>query len=256
LEIVAIKLANGRESIDDYIQKTLLSHTADKEAIQGHVESSLNDLSRLGFIHVDESTYAATKLGKAVVASALEPEDGAFVHRELQRALQAFVMDGEMHILYTFTPVHDFSVTVNWQVFRNEMGGLDDSGLRVMTFLGLKPTIVNKMSANSTCRERSKMMANDQQGPRWQDERVYAGGKGDVADLYSILPGSTVARLVQRDPDTRSRSQIRRAARNRTELGADMSRICGRNDQVLRAYGLGVCSHRVSGHRDSSRGSR
>lgn len=48
-------------------------------------------------------------------------------------------------ILYMFTPVQDFSVTINWQVFRSEMEGLDDSGLRVMTFLGLKPTQVNKM---------------------------------------------------------------------------------------------------------------
>lgn len=54
-------------------------------------------------------------------------------------------MDGEMHILYTFTPVHDFSVTVNWQVFRNEMEAMDDSGLRVLSFLGLKPTVVNRM---------------------------------------------------------------------------------------------------------------
>lgn len=48
-------------------------------------------------------------------------------------------------ILYTFTPVHEMSVTVNWQVFRSEMDRLDESGLRVMTFLGLKPTQVNKM---------------------------------------------------------------------------------------------------------------
>lgn len=100
----------------------------------------------MGFIEFDDyGNHQATQLGKAVVASSLEPEDGAFVHRELQRALRAFVMDGEMHILYTFTPVQDFSITINWKVFRDELERLDESGLRVLSFLGLKPTIINRM---------------------------------------------------------------------------------------------------------------
>lgn len=104
--------------------------------MQALVESSLDDLTSMGFVHRDdEGTYQATQLGKAVVASSLEPEDGAFVHRELQRALRAFVMDGEMHILYTFTPVQDFAISVNWRVFRNEVEDLDDSAHRVMSFL-------------------------------------------------------------------------------------------------------------------------
>ncbi|KAI0137014.1 P-loop containing nucleoside triphosphate hydrolase protein [Xylariales sp. AK1849] len=154
LEVIAVRLATSREAIDDYVQKTLLNLTAAAEVIQEHVEHSLTDLTNMGFIQVDPSmSYNATPLGKAVVTSALEPEDGAFVHRELRRALRAFVMDGEMHILYTFTPVQDFSVTVNWQVFRNEMEALDDSGLRVMSFLGLKPNIVNKMAQGSSMKE-------------------------------------------------------------------------------------------------------
>ncbi|KAI0383812.1 hypothetical protein F5Y04DRAFT_278438 [Hypomontagnella monticulosa] len=147
LEVIAIRLANSRDSINDYIRKTLLSLSSAADVIQAHIESSLRDLTEMGFIQCDESElYAATQLGKAVVTSSLEPEDGAFIHREMQRALRAFVMDGEMHILYMFTPVQDFAVTVNWQVFRSEMDSLDDSGLRVMTFLGLKPTQVNKMA--------------------------------------------------------------------------------------------------------------
>lgn len=58
-------------------------------------------------------------------------------------------MDGEMHILYTFTPVQDLFVSINWQIFRSEMEALDESGLRVMTFLGLKPAVVNRMYGKS-----------------------------------------------------------------------------------------------------------
>ncbi|KAI5926823.1 P-loop containing nucleoside triphosphate hydrolase protein [Camillea tinctor] len=154
LEIIAIRLANSRESVHDYIQKTLLNQSSEPDIIEGHVDSSLENLTSMGFIQCDEyNLYTATQLGKAVVSSSLEPEDGAFIYREMQRALRAFVMDGEMHVLYTFTPVHDFSISINWQVFRTEMEGLDDSGLRVMTFLGLKPTVVNRMAQGGKLKE-------------------------------------------------------------------------------------------------------
>ncbi|KAI1637387.1 P-loop containing nucleoside triphosphate hydrolase protein [Biscogniauxia mediterranea] len=154
LEIIAIRLANSRESVHDYIQKTLLNQSSKPDIIEEHVASSLESLTEMGFIQRDEhDLYSATQLGKAVVSSSLEPEDGAFIYREMQRALRAFVMDGEMHVLYTFTPVHDFSISINWQVFRSEMEGLDDSGLRVMTFLGLKPTVINRMAQGGKLKE-------------------------------------------------------------------------------------------------------
>ncbi|KAI1469933.1 P-loop containing nucleoside triphosphate hydrolase protein [Daldinia caldariorum] len=154
LEIIAIRLANSRDTVEDYIQKTLLSLSSTPDEIRGHVDSSLRDLIEKGFLHCgDFETYTATQLGKAIVTSSLEPEDGVFIHREMQRALRAFAMDGEMHVLYMFTPVHDTSTTIDWRVFRSEMEGLDDSGLRVMSFLGLKPTQVIKMAQGGTLKE-------------------------------------------------------------------------------------------------------
>lgn len=154
LEVVSIRLANSRDSINDYMRKTLLNLSSPPDLIHDHVESSLQDLLKMGFIQCDNfESYVATQLGKAVVASSLEPEDGAFVHREMQRALRAFVMDGEMHILYTFTPVQDLSVSINWQIFKSEMEALDENGLRVMTFLGLKPAVVNKMAQGGKLKE-------------------------------------------------------------------------------------------------------
>ncbi|KAI0508367.1 P-loop containing nucleoside triphosphate hydrolase protein [Xylaria bambusicola] len=156
LEVLSIRLVNSRESINDYIRKSLLNCSSESSVIQKHVESSLQDLLEMGFIESDDfDFYSATQLGKAVVASSLEPEDGAFIHRELQRSLQAFVMDGEMHILYTFTPVQELSAPLNWQIFRSEMEALDDSGLRVMRFLGLKPTVVNRMAQGGNLKESS-----------------------------------------------------------------------------------------------------
>jgi len=147
LEIVAIRLATSRVSLDDYVGRTMLSLTADPSLIQENIETSLVDLKTMGFITTDDDgNFQATKLGAAIVASALDPEHGVFIHDELERALQAFVLDGEMHVLYIFTPVHDLGgVAINWRVFWNEMQELDESGLRVMSFLGIKPVVVTKM---------------------------------------------------------------------------------------------------------------
>lgn len=154
LEVISIRLAVSRESIDDYFKQSLLSYTHDAKFVKECIVSSLEEIEAMGFVIRDQfSMYAATQLGKAIVASAIDPDDGVFVHKELSRALKAFVMDGEMHVLYTFTPVQEFGVAVNWQVFRNEMEGLDESGLRVLSFLGIKPTTVMRLAQGATLRE-------------------------------------------------------------------------------------------------------
>lgn len=146
LEAIAVRLATSRDSLDDYVRKTLLYHSTEPQKIHDIIETCLSDLLSREFIAIDSfSNFEATQLGRAIVTSSLDPEDGVFIHKELKKALRAFVMDGEMHILYTFTPVQDMSVTTNWKVFANEMEGLDDSGLRVLGFLGLKPTEVNRL---------------------------------------------------------------------------------------------------------------
>ena len=125
----------------------MLSHSSQTDEIQQNVEDSLEDLRSMGLISVDGlSSFQVTQLGGAIVASSFDPEDGIFIHNELKRALQAFVMDGEMHVLYNFTPVHDLDgILIDWRAFCTEIEGLDDSGLRTMSLLGLKPSIVNKM---------------------------------------------------------------------------------------------------------------
>ncbi|KAK1754947.1 DNA polymerase theta [Echria macrotheca] len=157
LEVIAIRLATSRESLDDYVGKTMLALTATAESIRDNVEASLTDLQTLGFITIDDdSNFQATRLGKAIVASALDPEDGMFIHNELKKALQAFVLDGDMHVLYTFTPVHDLGgVGINWRVFWNEMQQLDESAMRVMTLAGIRPVMINKMLHGGSLKENT-----------------------------------------------------------------------------------------------------
>ncbi|KAG6032425.1 hypothetical protein E4U19_007495 [Claviceps sp. Clav32 group G5] len=154
LEIISIRLATTLDSILDYFSKSLLHGSQPWSFIQTGVQTGLEELQSMALITGDSlSGFSPTRLGKAIVASAIDPDDGVFIHDEMKRALRAFVMDGEMHILYVFTPVQDFGTTVNWQVFRNEMEGLDESGLRVLQHLGIKPTSVLRLAQGAALKE-------------------------------------------------------------------------------------------------------
>ncbi|RYP56539.1 hypothetical protein DL771_011858 [Monosporascus sp. 5C6A] len=216
LEIIAIRLANSRDSISEYLQKSLLSLSVTPDVISGHIDSSLEGLTSMGFVEADSPfSYAATQLGKAIVASSLEPEHGSFIHHEMQRALRAFVLDGEMHVLYCFTPVHDLSVAVNWQVFRNEMEALDDSGLRVMTFLGLKPTFINRMAQGGSL----KQATTEEKEISRVYHRFYLALQ--LRDLCNEMPIHVVARKYNMP-----RGTVQTLAQTCTGFAAGMVKFC------------------------------
>ncbi|CZR50584.1 related to DNA-directed DNA polymerase theta [Phialocephala subalpina] len=153
LEIMAVKLATSQESTDDYIKNTLLYHSMDHDELATMVKSTINELAESELITKGpDSDYTATLLGQAIVASSLTPEDGLFVHCELRRAFQAFVMDGEMHVLYLFTPVQA-QTNINWKIFSNEVERLDESNLRVLNFVGIKPLAIIKLAQGGSMKE-------------------------------------------------------------------------------------------------------
>ncbi|KAI9813135.1 MAG: hypothetical protein M1827_004356 [Pycnora praestabilis] len=151
LEVIATRLATSADGVNDYVKRTLLYSSVDHNTLQQLVESTIKDLLGTSLITLDFSgMYEATLLGQAIVASSFTPEDGIFIYEEIRRALRAFVMDGEMHIFYMFTPVNSSGLgEINWQNFRKEMENLDESGLRVLSYVGINPSLVNKMANSS-----------------------------------------------------------------------------------------------------------
>lgn len=146
LEVIATRLATSVESVGDYMKKTLLYTTTEHADLAKMVKSTLEDLEQTELIKKDDNDIVqATLLGQAIVASSLTPEDGIFVHRELRKALQAFVMDGEMHVLYSFTPVQAAQGNIDWQIFLKEVEKLDESNQRALGFVGLKMTQLGRM---------------------------------------------------------------------------------------------------------------
>lgn len=147
LEVITVRLATHPIAIQEYVRRTLLFHIMEAQNLDLMVEEAIHQLIADGFIEVDNSgSYQATQLSRAVVSSYMTPEDGLLVHGELRRALQAFVMDGELHVFYLFTPIQLNGMTeIDWQIFRREMENLDDSGMRVLRLIGVNPGLVNKM---------------------------------------------------------------------------------------------------------------
>lgn len=111
------------------------------------MDSAIQELINEGLLVLKEDeSYGATLLGQAVVASAFSPEDGLYVHEELKRALEAFVMDGDMHIFYMFTPLQvAMDNPIDWQIFRDQLDRLGESGLRALQLVGVQPGFVNTM---------------------------------------------------------------------------------------------------------------
>ncbi|OGM45508.1 DNA-directed DNA polymerase theta [Aspergillus bombycis] len=147
LEAIATGLVSGFEAIKDYVKCTLLYRTTDKKIAYSIMNSALQELVSENLLHQNgDESYVATGLGQAIVASAFAPEDGLFINEELNRALQAFVMDGDMHIFYMFTPLQVATTTqIDWPIFRDQLDNLDESGLRALQFVGVQPGFVNRM---------------------------------------------------------------------------------------------------------------
>lgn len=150
MEAIAIGLVSGLDAVKEYVKCTLLYRMVDKKLTYSIMNTALQELiNEELLVQKDDEAYEATQLGQAVVASAFAPEDGLFVYEELRRALQAFVMDGDMHIFYMFTPLQvAVNTQIDWPIFRDQLDFLDDSGLRALQFVGVHPGFVNSMYAS------------------------------------------------------------------------------------------------------------
>ncbi|CAI4216561.1 unnamed protein product [Parascedosporium putredinis] len=65
-------------------------------------------------------------------------------------------MDGDMHVIYTFTPVSTTDILVNWKVFLDMVETLDESGHRVMNLLGIKIPLILRISQGANLPESTQ----------------------------------------------------------------------------------------------------
>jgi replicative superfamily II helicase len=164
LEVIGTQLATSRQSMEEYVKRSLLFCTADDiPSVWLMVEEAMQDLLTTGLIRsTGVDCFEPSRLGQAIIASSLTPEDGLFVHDELRKALQCFVMDGEMHLFYLFTPVQASSLSsVSWRIFRDQMEELDESGMRALRCIGVNPALVNSLvNSGATMKENTSEEIN------------------------------------------------------------------------------------------------
>ena len=149
LEVVATRLATSKSSLEEYVNSSLLWQTHDHTSVLAMLDTALEELVATKLIRPSlGDSYEPTQVGSAIVASALTPEDGVFVHSEMQRALASFVMESEMHCLYLFTPIPSPSqpVEIQWPTFRDHIESLSEPDLRAFTLVGVSPSLVNKLA--------------------------------------------------------------------------------------------------------------
>ena len=150
LEVIATRLANSRDTLEEYVRSSLLWQTIDHAAVLSMLDTALLELISDKLIQQTSShlSYEPTQVGIAIVASALTPSDGLFVHTELLNALTSFCMDSEMHTLYLFTPIPSptNATTVSFPILRTQIDLLPPSDLRAFTHIGLSPSLINRLA--------------------------------------------------------------------------------------------------------------
>ncbi|CAI2366992.1 unnamed protein product [Moneuplotes crassus] len=62
--------------------------------------------------------YKSTKLGKAILASGLLPEEGLIIYLDLLKAQKSLVLQHELQLLYLLTPVSMPEIRVKWDLFQ------------------------------------------------------------------------------------------------------------------------------------------
>jgi DNA polymerase theta len=101
--------------------------------------------------HSAEIGYKPTQLAYAVVQSAMAPDEGLVIFCELQKALQCFVLENELHIIYQITPINicdywmNSSVSVDWNFYFTVLQNFTPDMKRVGDLVGVRQSFILKM---------------------------------------------------------------------------------------------------------------
>jgi DNA polymerase theta len=125
LEIIASGIASENDDLIRYLSCTLLNVLYDSIVVptknadyfpkdfKGLIDQSILWLIKSDFITKvklpqDEAKeiFKATPLGNAVLASSMSPDEGLIIFKELQKAMQCFVLENELQIVYQITPIN------------------------------------------------------------------------------------------------------------------------------------------------------
>lgn len=132
LEVIANNTARTRPKLNLYLQSTFWlsgSTPSESEEFLKAVTETLRYLISKKFIEeLKPGLYKSTRLGNAVLASGLHPDESLELVHDLIKARQGFCLLNDLHIIYQVTP-SDIYRTVelkDWQHYSKIWNELDD----------------------------------------------------------------------------------------------------------------------------------
>jgi DNA polymerase theta len=160
LEVIVSGIASKKEDIINYFDCKLMTYNSEEQAMV-NFEKYLTWLNKNQFIDVlkneiSEECYKPTQLGYAVVASAMAPEEGLIIFNELQKALQCFVLENELHIIYQITPINicdywiNSSCNIDWNLYYSLYQTFKPDVKRVSDLVGVRQSFILKMMKSNT----------------------------------------------------------------------------------------------------------
>ncbi|XP_044010406.1 DNA polymerase theta [Aphidius gifuensis] len=149
LEAVASEVAYTIDDINLYMKCTLLYLTNNQE-INNLTIDAVDFLVKNEFflnqksINGNDERWIATQLGKASLAASVPPKDALFLFEELLKARRTFVLDTELHIIYTVTPINSSNNIgdINWLNFFDLWKSMSDSDKRVGQHVGVSEKFI------------------------------------------------------------------------------------------------------------------
>lgn len=148
LEVIANGTATTRVNIDKYLESTFwLSSEDDSEAnvFKRAISETLRFLSGKKFIEeLTPSSYRATRLGNAVLASGIHPDESLELLQDLSKARQGFCLLNDLHIIYQVTP-NDIARSTDlrdWQHYSKIWNDLDEVCQYVGERVGIDEVVI------------------------------------------------------------------------------------------------------------------
>ena len=155
LEIIANGIAETYDDVYDYMSNTLFSAN-ESESLDSTIQEVINYLTENKLLHDmkqqnDSKRTVPTKLGKAVLASAISPDEGLFILEELTKAKKCICLSNDLHLLYEVTPPSvTEQITISWQHYYDIWAKLNSDFKYVGNLVGIKENhLIGMMQSNA-----------------------------------------------------------------------------------------------------------
>ncbi|KAH8258272.1 hypothetical protein KR038_009069 [Drosophila bunnanda] len=181
LEVISSGVASTRQDIDSFVNCTLLSAQKalgapspdaepppEEDSEGNYISDALDFLVEYEFIRLqtddetESSTYVATRLGAACLASSMPPTDGLILFAELQKSRRCFVLESELHAVYLVTP---YSVCyqlqdLDWLLYLDMWEKLNPAMKKVGELVGVKEAFLVRAMRGQTKLDYKQMQVH------------------------------------------------------------------------------------------------